>query len=56
MFAPRNRDTRLLLSTMFQYETHKLSTGYEQDIHKNQNLKLGADFRILEKTPNIYPF
>lgn len=30
---------------------HKLSTSYQQ----NQNLKLGADFRILEKTPQYIP-
>ena len=48
MFAPRNRDTRRPLSTMFQHETHMLSTGYQQVINKkNNNLKLGADFKIL---------
>ena len=47
MSAPRNRDSRRPLPPMFQHETHKLSTGYKQDINKNQSLKLGADFKIL---------
>lgn len=41
--------------TSYQQLINRISTGYQQDINKNQNLKLGADFRIFKMTPQYIP-